>query len=123
MTLSRDDIDSPPAQHFGKAKWLLVTDGSEKGESIRNEGLNGRWVAEAFASRGCTDVIADHLGAGAYAHVTAAGMRVWKGEPGQSARELATALVQGRLLPFEPDALGQGQGHGHDHHHAHGCGC
>ena len=118
MTLSRDDLDAQPAQHFGKAKWLLVLDG-ERGEFVRNEGLNGRWVASAFASRGCTDIIADHLGPGAHAHVNEAGMRVWKGEPGQSARELAKALAEGRLQRFDPQSAAEG----HEHHHAHGHCC
>ncbi len=116
MTLSRTDLDAPLAEHFGKAKWLLFLEAPDRFEFVRNAGLNGRHVAEAFAARRCTDVIVRHLGPGAFAHVTAAGMRVWQGEANQTARMLAQTLEQGALLPFAPD----GDDHGHAHHgHAH----
>src|SRR5512138_604118 len=110
MTLSHSDLDSPPAEHFGKAKWLAVLDG-DRCELFRNTGLDGRSVAEAFAARGCTDVVVDHLGAGAWAHVTGAGMRIWKAEPGQSVRALARALEEGRLRPLGPEGVHAAHGH------------
>lgn len=117
MTLSHADLDTPLAEHFGKAKWLAVVDG-ERCELFRNAGLDGRSVAEDFARRGCTDVVADHLGPGAHAHVTAAGMRIWKAEPGASARALAKALEEGRLRPLGPESVHAA----HGHHGAHGHG-
>ena len=97
MTLSRDHLDAPLAEHFGKAKWLLVMDYPHRWEFVRNQGLDGRSVAEAFAARGCTDVIVRHLGPGAYSHVTAAGMKVWQGEGDQNVLALVDALRGGRL--------------------------
>ncbi len=108
----------PLAEHFGKAKWLLVVDGAGRCEFFRNEGLDGRSVAQAFAVRECTDVVVDRLGPGAYAHVRAAGMHVWKGLPGESARALARALEDGRLRPLGPEDVAGG--HGHHGPHGHG---
>lgn len=100
MALSRMDLDAPLAEHFGKAKWLLVLEPPETFEFIRNQGLNGRWAAETLAGRGCGDVVAGRLGPGALAHVEAAGMRAWQAEPGLSAREAAWKLAEGALQPL-----------------------
>ncbi len=118
MTLSRADLDAPLAEHFGKAQWLLVVDQPGQCQLVRNEGLDGRSVAEAFASRGCTDVIALHLGPGAHARASAAGMRVWRGHAGVSARALARALEQGALRSFLRADLEPG--HAHHRHPDHG---
>ncbi len=112
LTTSHADVDPPLAEHFGKAKWLVVMDAPDRLELVRNEGLDGRSVAAELAARGCTDVIVGRLGPGAYAHVRAAGMRVWRGLPGASARALAEALRNGRLEPLLPADVVQLHGHG-----------
>ncbi len=129
MTISRPSVDAPLAGHFGKAKWLLVYEAPERFELIQNVGLNGHYVAQAFAAHGCTDVVVRHLGPGAYSHVNAAGMRIWRGEDGRSARSLAEALQRNELLPLAESEVGHGRHgeHGHDHRggdgHDHGGGC
>jgi predicted Fe-Mo cluster-binding NifX family protein len=111
MTMSRTDLDAPPAEHFGKARWLLVAEDAVRCDFVRNEGLDGRSVAEVFAARGCTDVIVRNLGPGAYAHVTAAGIRVWHAEEGESARALVQSLREGRLRPLAPGEAKHGRAH------------
>jgi len=120
MTLPRADHDAPLAEHFGKAKWLLVVEASDRCELVRNEGLDGRSVAAAFVARGCTDVIATHLGAGAYAHLTAAGIRTWQGDAAGSVRALARSLEEGGLRRFLPENVERGHAHhGHAQRGAH----
>jgi predicted Fe-Mo cluster-binding NifX family protein len=102
MTLSRDRLEDPLAQHFGKAKWLLVWDSAGGAQFIPNQGLNGRWVAETFAAAGCTLVVANHLGPGALVHLREAGIRVLEGAPDKAAVELARLADKGEL----PDLLG-----------------
>jgi predicted Fe-Mo cluster-binding NifX family protein len=115
MTLSRDHLDAPLAEHFGKAKWLLVMEYPDRWEFVRNQGLDGRSVAAAFAARGCTDVIVRHLGPGAYSHVTSAGMKVWQGEGDKNVLALVDALRGGRLRLLQASDVEQGHGHGGPH--------
>ena len=48
LTLSRETLDAPLAQHFGKAKWLLIYESDSSFEFVRNEVLSGRGVVEIF---------------------------------------------------------------------------
>ncbi len=117
IVVSRTDPDAPVAEHFGKAKWLAVVEGPDRCEFVRNTGLSGGSVAHELASRGCTDVVARHMGQGAYEHVTAAGMRAWQADESVTPRVVSERLASGALLPM---ASGGGGGHGHGHG---GCGC
>ncbi len=114
MMVSRPDLDAPAAEHFGKAKWLLVLEAPGRCQFIRNSGLDGATVAKELASRGCTDVVARRMGPGAHAHVTAAGMRVWEADGSVTGRVVAERLARGALRPLAPAP------DGHDHAHRHG---
>jgi predicted Fe-Mo cluster-binding NifX family protein len=104
MPLTRHHLGAPIAPHLGKAKWLAVLDDDGRAQVTRNVGLRGRWVAELFAAAGVTDVVADHVGEGAWRALTAVGIRVWRGAPGVPASELASRLLDGRLeLVPRPD--------------------
>jgi len=82
--LSHDRLDAPLSEHFGRCKWLGVVEAGAPPRFLRNEGLNGRWVAEALAAAGVTDVVAGHLGGGAHRHLAEVGIRVWAGEPAEA---------------------------------------
>ena len=127
MPLSLDRLDAPLSAHFGKAKWLAVLEAGAAPRFVRNEGLDGRWVAQALALAGVTDVVAGHMGGGAFGHLAAAGLRVWQGDATTPAGELARRCVAGELPPFEapaPGATGAATAPGGpDHGHAGGCGC
>ncbi len=117
--LSHDRLDAPLSEHFGKCKWLGVLEPGAPPRFLRNEGLNGRWVAEALACVGVTDVVVGHLGGGAFRHLAEAGLRVWAASPaGATAAELAERHAAGALAPMAapppPDQGGAGHG---------GCGC
>jgi predicted Fe-Mo cluster-binding NifX family protein len=117
--LSHDRLDAPLSEHFGKCKWLGVAEAGAEPRFIRNEGLNGRWVAEALAAAGVTDVVAGHMGGGAYRHLAEVGIRVWAGEPvDATVARLVELFAAGKLapMPAPPPA-----GHGPDGHG--GCGC
>ena len=118
MTLSRNKLEEPLAAHFGKAKWLLVYDTSGSFEFFPNHGLNGRAVAETFRAAGCTEVIAAHLGAGAFNHLRQEGIRVRRGEDGVPAADLVRRYQAGEL-----DELDQVESHAHGGGGCGGCGC
>lgn len=116
MPLSSRDPDAPVAEHFGKARWLLVVEAPDRLDLVWNAGLDGRWVAETLAARGCTDVVARHMGPGALAHVLAAGMRAWQADERVTARNVAGRLAAGALRPMTPAAAVAGHLH---RRHAH----
>jgi predicted Fe-Mo cluster-binding NifX family protein len=97
LPMSRPDISEPLSEHLGKAKWLLVWREDGGHSFIRNEGLNGRWVAERLAQEGCTQLIAQRAGAGALEHLKAAQIRVYQADPGATAAELLALLLDGKL--------------------------
>jgi len=101
MTLTRDRIDAPMALQFGKAKWLAVLDDDGRTQFVRNLGMSGRWVAEALAAAGVTDVVAPAMGENAFKRLSLAGVRVWKGELRVAAADLAREMVDGRLPPID----------------------
>jgi predicted Fe-Mo cluster-binding NifX family protein len=102
LALSRMEIDAPAAEHFGKARWLLVFESPERFIFLRNTELDGQSVVEAFAWRGCTDVVARRMGPGAYASATAAGMKVWTVGAGVTGRAAVKRLAAGELRPLAP---------------------
>lgn len=119
LPLSHDRLDAPLSEHFGKCKWLGVHEAGQPPRFLRNEGLNGRWVAEGLAAAGVTDVVAGHLGGGAFRHLAEVGIRVWAADPAAAtAAAQAEAFAAGRLARMPaPAAPEQGPaGHG-------GCGC
>jgi predicted Fe-Mo cluster-binding NifX family protein len=124
MMTSRDSLDAPLARTFGKAKWLLLWE--ERGGAVfrRNETLSGGSVAGAIAASGCSEVIVAHLGEKACAHMTALGIRPWKGPADVPVREVIQMHLRGELGPWSADgSKGSGgctsraSGHGR---HAHG---
>ncbi len=115
MPVTRTDLDAPPAEHFAKAKWLVVVEAPDRFQFIRNSGLDGRTVAAELASHGCTDVVSRRMGCGAYAHVTAAGMRAWKADESVTARVIAERLASGALERLAPEDCG----HHHGRHSVH----
>ncbi len=120
LPLSHDRLDAPLSDHFGKAKWLAVVPEDGPPRFLRNEGLSGGWVAGALAAAGVTDVVAGHMGGGAFQHLVGAGLRAWQAGPAATAAGQVEALRAGALAPMTPPAAGHGHG-GHDH--GGGCGC
>jgi len=116
LPLALDRLDAPLSAHFGGCEWLGVVEPGQPHRFLRNEGLNGRWVAQALAAAGVTDVVAGHLGAGAFRHLADAGIRCWAAAPAAAtAAAQAEAFQAGALAPMPPPAPGE---HGHG-----GCGC
>ncbi len=112
MTVSRDRLEFPIAGHFGKAKWLLVYEGSGQARFLPNTGLNGAFVADVLAAEGCTDVIALQLGPGAFNHLRAKGLRIWQAEEPEPPAALAKKLAAGELKELT-DAPPHGHAGGH----------
>jgi predicted Fe-Mo cluster-binding NifX family protein len=99
--LSHDRLDAPRSEHFGACRWLGVVEAGAPPRFLRNEGLNGRWVAEALAAAGVSDVVAGHLGGGAYRHLAGVGIRVWVGEPADATvARLVEPFAAGMLAPM-----------------------
>ncbi len=119
MPVTRMDLDAPLAKHFGKAKWLAILEPG-RCSFVRNTWLDGRTVVAELASHGCTDVVARHMGCGAFAHVSASGMRAWQGDDAVTARVVADRLASGGLPPLAPDDCGHSDPRGHEgHRHLH----
>jgi predicted Fe-Mo cluster-binding NifX family protein len=97
LTLSRNALDVPLAQHFGMAKWLLIYESDTAFEFVRNEELSGRGVVEVLQQRGCSDAVFSNIGQGALEHLKAAGIRGWYGAPDVPVRELIERLERGEL--------------------------
>jgi predicted Fe-Mo cluster-binding NifX family protein len=106
MMVSRDSLDAPLARTFGKAKWLLLWERESGALFGRNETLSGGSVAGAIASSGCRDVIAAHLGEKACAHLTALGIRLWKGPVGAPVSDVIEMYLRGELSPWSADLAG-----------------
>ena len=95
MMVSRDSLDAPLARTFGKAKRLLLWEGESGAVFRRNETLSGGSVAGAIAASGCRDVVAAHLGEKACAHLSALGIRPWKGPADVPVREVIEMHLRG----------------------------
>ncbi len=116
MALKRNNLDSQLSDHFGKAKWLLAWEDDQHHEFIRNEGLNGRWVAEALAQAGCQVVALNDAGPGAILHLKASGMRLVEAPAELTAREVARRAARGELPEWSESAHARHEGHQHLHH-------
>lgn len=112
IPLPQPDLDSPLAEHFGKALWIAVVDGPSDCEFVRNTGGNGRSVVAELSARGCTDVVARRMGTQTYVHAVTAGLRVWEADDYLTARTAAEQLAAGKLPPLFPGAGAHDAGHG-----------
>lgn len=113
--MSCDQADGAMSLHFGKAKWVMVVDpASRTAEFARNEGLNGRSVADLLIRRGCTDVILVDIGDGALAGLQAANIRAWAVPGRVTGSEALGLFAEGKIprVPAAPAAAGAGQGRG-----------
>ena len=106
MMVSRDSLDAPLVRTFGKAKWLLFREGEDGVVFRRNETLSGGSVAGAIAASGCRDVIAAHLGEKACAHLSALGIRLWKGPVDAPVRDVIEMHLRGELSPWSANVAG-----------------
>jgi predicted Fe-Mo cluster-binding NifX family protein len=127
MMVSRDSLDAPLARTFGKAKWLLLWERESGALFRRNETLSGGSMAGAIAAAGCRDVIAAHLGEKACAHLTALGIRLWKGPVSTPVREVIEMHLRCELSPWSADTAGgsggcssSARGHAKHAHREHG---
>ena len=121
MMVSRDSLDTPLARTFGKAKWLLFWERESGAVFRRNETLSGGSVAGAVAASGCRDVIAAHVGEKACAHLSALGIRLWRGPVDAPVRDVIEMHLRGELSPWSADVAGGSGGctssdHGHGGH-------
>ncbi len=110
--LKREDSKLSP--HFGKAKWVMITDLQGGGAAfVQNTGLNGRAVVDILAANGCTDVVFSGIGAGALRHLEAAKIRGWMAGGDAPVPELLESFRRGELLRAHvPSETHEGQGCG-----------
>jgi len=102
LTLSKNTLEAPLAQHFGKAKWMLIYESAKSFEFVRNDALIGRHVVNICAEKGCTDVIFSHIGWGALRHLREEGIKTWYGPSNVPAQELIACLKRGGLTEALP---------------------
>ena len=112
---------SPLSPHFGKAKWVMISD-PETGatEFEQNHGLNGRAIVDILVRHQCSDAIFAEIGPGALSHLQQARINAWFAPQNVPAPEVIQRLRRGELTR----ALAPSPGHG-GHHGAspepHGC--
>jgi predicted Fe-Mo cluster-binding NifX family protein len=111
MTLLRCE-DSKLSPHFGKAKWVMITD-EDGGVAtfVQNTGLDGRAVVDILAANGCTDVVFSGIGAGALRHLQAANIRGWIAGGDVPVPILLESFRRGELARAQAPTGGQ-EGHG-----------
>ncbi len=96
--LLKAEEHSPLSPHFGKAKWVGTYDTETRAmRFVRNTGLTGRFVADAFAQAGCTHAVLTRIGAPALEHLAAYGIQAFWGDADASALTLAERLERGQL--------------------------
>lgn len=123
-TVLLDRDDSALSSHFGKAKWVMITD-TETCATLfeQNHGLNGRAVVDILARHGCSDAIFAEIGPGALSHLQQARINPWFGPQGLAAPAVIEQFKRGELRA----ALAPNPGHGHEEHNGasssgmHGC--
>lgn len=117
VMMSVDRAQGRMSQHFGKAKWFMVSDTENAiAEFVRNEGLNGRSVAEIAVRQGCTDVIVVDIGDGALEHLQSAHIRAWAAPGLVTGQEALQLFAHGQLslVPAAraPERRGRRHGNG-----------
>ena len=116
VLLNRETSSLSP--HFGKAKWVMITDRETgKSEFEQNFGMNGRAVVDILARHRCSDVIFAEIGPGALSHLKDTGIKAWFGPQGVGAPEVMEKLKRGELSA----ALAPSPGHGQHQHAGGGC--
>lgn len=78
VMMSANRPDAPLSGHFGKAPWIMVSEGGKAvPDFMQNEQGNGRSAAECILNAGCTDVLLREIGDGALVRLQAAGVHAW----------------------------------------------
>ena len=113
---------SPLSPHFGKAKWVMISD-PETGatEFEQNHGLNGRAIVDILLRHQCTDAIFAEIGPGALAHLQQAQIKAWFAPQNVPALEVIQKFRRGELSRAVAPSPGHGGHHGSSMD-AHGCG-
>jgi predicted Fe-Mo cluster-binding NifX family protein len=120
-TVLLDRDTSPLSPHFGKAKWVMISD-PETGatEFEQNHGLNGRAIVDILVRHQCTDAIFAEIGPGALAHLRQGRINAWFAPQNVPASEIIQKFRRGELTR----ALAPSPGHGGHHGSSaepHGC--
>lgn len=106
---------------YGKAKFFLIYDTETNNyEIVENKYLNGRDVANLLSSHKVDIVITNHIGGGAYEHLTNLGIKAYftemKNEPFE---KVINEFKEGKLKEITRQMLMLLPQHHHDHHHHH----
>jgi predicted Fe-Mo cluster-binding NifX family protein len=117
VTMQGPGLDGPVDLRFGRASGFLIvdtdTDAAEYldnragGEAAQGAGLQ---AAKRIADSGAEALVTGHCGPNAFRALQAAGIRVYTGLAGGSAREAVTRFRAGRLSEAgAPDVRGHWQ--------------
>jgi predicted Fe-Mo cluster-binding NifX family protein len=98
VMMSADRIEGEMSSHFGKAPWVLFSDGSgQNHEFVKNEALNGGTAAALLIRNGCTDAILADIGDGALRRLQGADIQVWAAPAPVAGSEALQLFAEGRL--------------------------
>ena len=114
VMMSENSLEGQMSSHFCKAEWVMIANtDSESHVFLKNEGVQGKSVAELVASLECTDAIFSEIGNGALGHLKAANIGGWMA-PRHITGLQALVMFQNRQL--QPAAATEG-------HAGRGCCC
>ena len=114
VMMSENRLEGQMSSHFGKAEWVMIANtDSDAPIFLKNEGAQGKSVAELVASLECTDAIFSEIGNGAMGHLKAANIGGWMA-PRHITGLQALTMFQGKQL--QPAAAADG-------HAGKGCCC
>lgn len=115
------DLESPVAQHFGRApRYIAVDLDSREFESAPNQGHHfggDRHPPETLADLGVDVVLAGDIGRGAVTRFEQRGIEVYRGATG-TVSESIQQWEAGDLEQVGPEDV-HGHGHGDEDHHDH----
>ena len=123
MPLKMNKEDSALSPLFGHAKWFVFIFENGEKEILANPYDGGMAVIEWLLSKGVTQIVTQHIGAGPFRFLLSQGIKAWyPGEGRITLPEAIGKLNSGDMEPITLENIDRFAKHGHnhgDHHHHH----
>jgi len=94
FTLSHNTLDAPLSDRFAEASWLLIYEGPQAFNFIRNQPPSGSQVVKRLRGVGCTDAVFSKITWKELEQLKAAEIQPWYGPVGVPVRKLLERLRQ-----------------------------
>jgi len=94
FTLSRNTLDAPLSVQFAEASWLLIYEGPQAFNFVRNQPRSGSQVLKKLRGLSCTDAVFSNITWKELEQLKAAEIQPWYGPVGVPVRKLVERLRQ-----------------------------